>query len=80
MQYFPWPCRRTERLPAYCWRGIQCVSGVTSIVPNGMAFPIKRGVKQRDPLFLLLFNITIVRVVHNVSVGGWPKEIVDWSY
>lgn len=29
---------------------------------------------------LLWFSIAIVRVFSNVSMVGWPKEIVDWSY
>lgn len=49
-----------QHLPAHFWHGIQYVSGVTIIVPNGLTFPIKRGVKQGDPVSLLLFNIAIV--------------------
>ena len=72
MHYFPCLCRRTEHPPAYCWRDIQYVSGVTSIIPNGTAVPIKRGVKQWDPLSSHLFSIAIDQVVYSIEAfSGW---------
>jgi hypothetical protein len=52
--------------------------GVTSTIPQGMTVPIKRGVKQGDPLSPLWYHIAIDPVVRNIKPFSGRLAYGDW--